>query len=52
MKKEKTKNDHPFYCKVKCCRKSAWETPEHMTADDWLLAAQVVGCKLLVNFLH
>jgi hypothetical protein len=23
-----------FYCKKKGCRKSAWETPEHLTSED------------------
>jgi hypothetical protein len=52
MKKKNTKNYHPFYCMVKGCRKSAWETPEHMAATDWKLAEQVVKCKTVEAFLE
>lgn len=25
----------PFYCHKKNCRKTAWETPEYLTEEDW-----------------
>lgn len=28
------KGGHPFYCEKKRCRKSAWQTPEHLTQMD------------------
>ena len=40
---EKPKQDHvaPFYCPVKRCRKSAWETPEHLLPSDLKLLAEL-----------
>lgn len=27
--------DHPFFCHNKRCRKTAWDTPEYLTIEDW-----------------
>lgn len=32
MAKQKTS---PFYCYKRMCRKTAWDTPEYMTPEDW-----------------
>jgi hypothetical protein len=29
------KKTSPFYCYKKMCRKTAWDTPEYMTEQDW-----------------
>ena len=28
------KKEHPFFCHKKNCRKTAWDTPEYLTAND------------------
>ena len=30
-----TKTKHPFFCNKKNCRKTAWDTPEYMSEEDW-----------------
>ena len=30
-----TKKDHPFFDFKKNCRKTAWDTPEHLNDNDW-----------------
>lgn len=32
---------HPFFCWKKRCRKTAWDTPEHLTDCDWLIAQEL-----------
>jgi hypothetical protein len=32
---KKRKEDHPFYCYAKSCRKSAWDTPEFLSKEEW-----------------
>jgi len=32
---------HPFFCDEKGVRKSAWETPECLSAEDWSLIAEL-----------
>jgi hypothetical protein len=39
---KKPKEDHPFFCHAKRCRKTAWETPEFLSADDWAMVEAVV----------
>lgn len=39
--RKRTVGDAPFYCGIKGCRKSAWETPEHMSEGDWTLLARL-----------
>ncbi len=38
---------HPFFCSVKKCRKTAWDTPEYLSEYDWSLAAKI--CEALQN---
>ena len=38
----KKREKHPFYCHVKRCRKSAYDTPEYMTPGDWEFARRAV----------
>jgi len=38
----KHKDDSSFYCGEKRCRKTAWDTPEYMTDDDWSFCEQVI----------
>lgn len=37
------KDDHPFFCRKKQCRKTAWETPEYLTAADLKLLEELDG---------
>lgn len=37
-----TKNNHPFYCFKKNCRKTAWDTPEYLTNIDWANLRDVI----------
>ncbi|MCK9154510.1 MAG: hypothetical protein M0P12_00200 [Paludibacteraceae bacterium] len=39
MKKEKF---HPFFSYSKGCRKTAWETPEYLTEEDWVFLAGLI----------
>lgn len=39
---KKKQDDHPFYCKLKQCRKTAWDTPEYITGVDKMFMRQVV----------
>ena len=32
---------HPFFCEGKGCRKSAWETPDCLSAADWSLIREI-----------
>lgn len=34
---------HPFFCHVKGVRKSAWATPEYLSAADWQLAREALA---------
>lgn len=34
---------HPFFCTKKGCRKSAWETPEYLSEQDWAIAEAALG---------
>jgi len=36
--------EHPFYCKNKKCRKTAWDTPEYLTESDWRVAHALTNC--------
>lgn len=38
----KKKDDHPFYCWAKQCRKTAWDTPEYITDVDRMMMRQVL----------
>ena len=38
MKKVK---ESPFFCYRKMCRKTAWDTPEYMSKEDWDFLQQV-----------
>jgi hypothetical protein len=37
MKKQTTtkRDEHPFFCEKKKCRKTAWATPEYLIPQDW-----------------
>lgn len=37
--------DHPFFCKSKGVRKSAWETPEYLSEQDWEIAKEASKAK-------
>lgn len=37
----KKKDDHPFFCHQKSCRKTAWNTPEYLSQSDRDLVAQL-----------
>lgn len=39
---KKHKDDSSFYCGSKQCRKSAWDTPEYLTTNDWLFCGKVI----------
>jgi hypothetical protein len=40
----KTKQDeHPFFCEKRKCRKTAWQTPEYLTEQDWLTVQKVIN---------
>lgn len=45
MKKNtSTENEESsFYCPKKKCRKTAWDTPEYLTAEDWNTLEKVIG---------
>jgi hypothetical protein len=53
----KKKEDHPFYCYAKKCRKTAWNTPEFMTEQDWEFLAKIASalksktCDLFFNLV-
>ena len=34
------KKQSPFYCYKRNCRKTAWDTPEYMTPEDWATLKQ------------
>ena len=44
MKKQTTtkRDEHPFFCRKKQCRKTAWQTPEYLTEQDWLTLKKVI----------
>lgn len=44
------KNDHPFFCYKKRCRKTAWDTPEYLTAEDWALCTKVLTAKTGLDY--
>jgi hypothetical protein len=35
--------DNDFYCEKKKCRKTAWDTPEYLTEDDWAFLIKMIG---------
>ncbi len=37
------KDQHPFFCTIKGVRKTAIETPEYLTPEDWSLLAGIVA---------
>lgn len=37
------KDTHPFYCHKKKCRKTAWDTPEYLTKEDWAELKNIVS---------
>ena len=39
---------HPFYCHKKNCLKTAWDTPEYLTENDWYIVGAVT-CFLAQN---
>jgi hypothetical protein len=32
----KEQKNHPFFCHIKNCRKTAWDTPEYLSKNDWI----------------
>lgn len=51
MAKKKTS---PFYCYKKMCRKTAWDTPEYMTEQDWVTLRKfrdIIASKNLKAFM-
>jgi hypothetical protein len=34
--------DSTFYCDKKKCRKTAWNTPEYLTEDDWVFLVTMI----------
>ena len=36
------KKDSPFFCYKKNCRKTAWNTPEYLSPEDWAFLDKVV----------
>ena len=34
---------HPFFCLKKRCRKTAWDTPEYLTNNDWVIAQELAS---------
>lgn len=40
-----TNGKHPFYCTKKKCRKTAWDTPEYLTNEDWEVSKRVLTAK-------
>lgn len=34
--------DHPFFCFKKQCRKTAWDTPEYLTVEDWAFLREIL----------
>ena len=34
--------ENPFFCAKKKCRKTAWDTPEYMTEEDWDFLEKVI----------
>jgi hypothetical protein len=34
---------HPFFDKAKGCRKTAWDTPEHLSEKDWQIVGQMIA---------
>lgn len=44
MKKQTTtkRDEHPFFCHEKRCRKTAWDTPEYLTEQDWFNLKKVI----------
>jgi hypothetical protein len=38
----KKKQEHPFYCEKKKCRKTAWDTPEYLTDLDLETIKQLI----------
>jgi len=47
MKNKKT--EHPFFCNKKNCRKTAWDTPEYLSEDDWKAIEGFVNIALTMN---
>ncbi len=48
------KNTSPFYCYKKMCRKTAWDTPEYMTEQDWVTLRKfrdIIASKNLEAFM-
>ena len=37
------REQHPFFCCKKRCRKTAWDTPEYLTAPDWEIACRMLS---------
>lgn len=42
MKRSTKIVDSAFYCAKKLCRKSAWETPEYLSEEDWEFLRKIV----------
>ncbi len=38
----KKKYDHPFFCMKRNCQKTAWDTPEYLTKEDWDFLKKIV----------
>ena len=43
-------HSNAFYCGVKECRKTWWQTPEHLTAGDWDLLEKLRATNNLKDF--
>ena len=48
----KEQKNHPFFCHKKGCRKSAWETPEYMSEEDWTFLEKVIKLVEEKDSLH
>jgi hypothetical protein len=44
------KDDHQFFCTKKRIRKTAWDTPEYLTDDDWALSRKILTAKTGLDF--
>lgn len=46
------KEEHPFYCKKKNCHKTAWNTPEYLTPEDWKYVEYILNIFENGNYLR
>ena len=51
----KKQKELPFFCHIKQCRKTAWDTPEYLSKQDWIILRKIYNiliCKDLDAFLN